>query len=99
MGDLFDLDRVLTPSERRHLRGGTQPNGYAARPGTGPKSETCRTCQHLIRVCRAKTYRKCELMRAHWTGGKGTDVLASAPACRNWKAIDPAPSDIEGGRS
>ncbi|MDF9791412.1 hypothetical protein M2440_002113 [Methylorubrum extorquens] len=36
-------------------------------------------------------------MRAHWTGGKGTDVLATAPACRNWASSLPSES-LDGGR-
>ncbi|OHV15917.1 hypothetical protein BK022_15730 [Methylorubrum extorquens] len=92
MGDLFNLDRALTPGERRQLRRGTQAKGYAAMPGTGPKDETCGSCDHLVRKRLAKVYRKCGLMRAHWTGGKATDVLASAPACRNWKSLDAPPA-------
>ena len=88
MGDLFNLDRALTPSERRHLRGGTQAKGYAAMPGTGPEGETCGSCDHLVRKRLARVYRKCGLMEHHWTGGKGTDVLTNAPACRNWKMIE-----------
>lgn len=71
------------------MRGGTQAKGYAAMPGTGPKGETARSCHHLVRKSLARVYRKFGLMRPFWTGGKGTDVLASAPACRNWKS----PSD------
>lgn len=92
MGDLFNLDRALTPSERRQLRGGTQAKGYAAMPGTGPVGETCGSCDHLVRKRLAKVYRKCGLMERHWTGGKGTDVLATAPACRNWQVSGPAPT-------
>jgi len=92
MGDLLNLDRALRPSERRRLRGGTQAKGYAAMPGTGPKGETCGSCDHLVRKRLAKVYRKCGLMERHWTGGKGTDVLTTAPACRNWKAIEAAPT-------
>ena len=93
MGDLFNLDRALTPSERRRLRGGTQAKGYAAMPGTGPKGETCGSCDHLVRKRLAKVYRKCGLMERHWTGGKGTDVLTTAPACRNWTAIEEQPAE------
>lgn len=99
MGDLFNLDRALTPAERRRLKGGPQAKGYAAMPGTGPAGETCGSCGHLVRKHLAKVYRKCGLMHAHWTGGKGTDVLATAPSCRNWTAI-PTPGGLaEGGRS
>jgi hypothetical protein len=89
MDDLFQLDRVLTPADRRHLNAKpkTKKSGHAWRPGTGPQGETCKTCEHLVRKQMAKTYLKCGLMRAHWTGGGGTDVRASDPACREWKSI------------
>lgn len=61
-------------------------SGYAAIPGTGPAGETCRSCEHLVRKEMSGTYLKCGLMRAHWTGGYGTDVLARSPACRRWEA-------------
>lgn len=63
----------------------TPKRGYAAPPGTGPKGETCKTCKHIARVQHAKTYIKCGLQRAHWTGGPGTDILTKAPACRFWE--------------
>lgn len=59
--------------------------GYAAPPGTGPVGERCRSCKHLARKGRAKTYLKCGLMRRHWTNGPGTDILAKSPACRHWE--------------
>lgn len=62
----------------------TIPNGYAAPPGTGPSGQTCGSCAHLIYRERAGRYLKCELRRPTWTGGRGTDVLARAPACRHW---------------
>lgn len=87
--DLFNLDRALLPSERSRLfRKGPQPRGYAAPPGTGPAGETCKTCAHLFRNEMSKTYLKCSRNRANWTGGKASDILARAPACRLW---DPAP--------
>ncbi|MCP1538995.1 hypothetical protein [Methylorubrum extorquens] len=91
MGDLLNLDRALTPSERRRVRGGMQPNGYAAMPSTGPKGETCSSCDYLVRKRLAKVYRKSGRMERHWTGGKGTDVITTAPACRNWTAPESTP--------
>ena len=88
MSDLVNLDRALTPSALSHLRGGTQAKGYAAMPGTGPKGETCGSCDHLVRKRLARVHRKCGLMERHWTGGEGTDVLTTAPACRSWKVIE-----------
>lgn len=61
--------------------------GYAARPGTGPQGETCRTCKHKVTVGLAsKSIVKCGLMRPVWTHGYGTDILASWPACAKWEA-------------
>lgn len=91
IADLFNLNRALTPQERKRLRAGTTPKGYAALPGTGPAGETCGSCGHLARRQMARVYLKCELMRAQWTGGAGTDVRAGSPACRRWQAIEAAP--------
>jgi hypothetical protein len=90
MSDLLEFmkDRALTPAERHRMNAkpAGNPKGYAAMPGTGPAGETCKSCGHLYRNRLAKTYLKCGLMKAHWTGGAGTDVLARSPACRNWSA-------------
>ncbi len=59
--------------------------GHAADPGSGPEGETCRTCRHLTRIRHSRMYLKCELMRKHWTGGKGSDVRSGDPACREWE--------------
>lgn len=91
VADLFNLDRALTPAERRRLRGGRPPKGYAAPPGSGPAGETCKTCHHLVRREKARTYLKCALMERGWTNGAGTDVRASSPACSRW---EPGPVKI-----
>jgi len=90
--DLFGFavpDRALTPKERRKLTGRSnrQPNGYAWKPGSGPQGETCKSCRHIVRVQSdgGHTFRKCALMEAHWTRGPGSDIKASAPACRHWE--------------
>lgn len=87
MRDMFGNE--VTIAEARAMlkkRGVTRPNGYAAPPGTGPAGETCKTCRHIYRNQMSKTYLKCELNRAAWTGGAGSDIRASAPACRKWEA-------------
>lgn len=61
--------------------------GHAWRPGTGPDGEYCKTCEHLVRKTMAKTYLKCRLMKATWTGGAGSDVKANDPACKKWEPI------------
>ena len=83
--DLFGVKCVEEISEAK--RKPTQPKGYAATPGTGPEGETCKTCEHAVRVSgnTANTYRKCALMREHWTGGPGSDILFRSPACRHWE--------------
>ena len=63
---------------------GTRPGGYAAPPGSGPEGQTCSTCAHYAVVKRSGTYRKCGLLRAVWTHGPGTDILARSPACSKW---------------
>lgn len=78
-GALSDAQRKLL--KKRKL----DPKGYAALPGSGPQGETCKTCQHYTHRRFASTYRKCGLMRAHWTGGAGSDVKASSPACSRWE--------------
>jgi hypothetical protein len=84
--DLFGETVVLQASEARVKP--TVRKGYAAPPGTGPEGEKCKTCAHDRRSNEygAKQFHKCELMKAHWTGGYGTDILANSPACRHWQA-------------
>lgn len=81
------FDRAMTPSERkRALRpSGSRKKGHAAPPGSGPDGETCGSCAHLTRVVFAKTYLKCGLRRATWTGSYGTDVRAKDSACSKWE--------------
>lgn len=67
------------------LRGTHVPKrGHAARPGTGPKGETCGSCAHYTLRRLSKTYRKCALTKATWTGGPGSDIRARDPACSMW---------------
>ena len=58
---------------------------YASSPGSGPAGETCGSCAHRVR--KPGGYKKCILVRAHWTNGAGTDAKSKAPACRHWEAI------------
>lgn len=60
-----------------------QPRGYAHYPGGGPEGETCGSCKHIVR---SRRYRKCGLIRAIWTRGPGSDILAGSPACSKWEA-------------
>lgn len=83
---------AMTPAERKKLfgvqRGGPKIKGYGGTPGKGPAGETCGSCKHHATRRFAKTYHKCELMRAVWTGGEGTDIRLGSPACENWHAAE-----------
>lgn len=72
-------DIVTTHQRGKHY---VQPRGYADHPGTGPAGETCKTCQHCIQFRR---WNKCDKARYRWTGGRRSDILAGAPACRQWQ--------------
>ena len=71
---------VLPESARKRVK----MRGHAAIPGTGPEGETCGSCAsyHVKRM--AKTYRKCLLKKAAWTGGSRTDVRKGDAACAKW---------------
>lgn len=68
----------------------TRANGYAARPGTGPQGETCKSCRHkhANEMHSGRVFWKCGLMKHCWTGGRGSDVLMSSPACSRWEKAD-----------
>jgi hypothetical protein len=88
MRDMFGNTVTIEEARAMSKRKSPEPKGYAAQPGTGPAGETCGTCRHLYRNRMAKTYLKCELMKAYWTGGAGSDIKARAPACRRWERAD-----------
>lgn len=71
---------IVTVAQRgKHY---VHPRGYAHYPGTGPVGETCKTCQHCIKFRR---WNKCDKSRYRWTGGRASDILASAAACKFWQ--------------
>jgi hypothetical protein len=84
MKDLFG-NEMRKPVPAAGKRRATKAKGYAAPPGSGPASETCKSCRHLARITYSKTYLKCRLIQTFWTRGPGTDVRAAAPACRLWE--------------
>lgn len=97
MGDLFGFESddsgesmrvstrvplVLTPAKVRGKHY-VEPQGYAAPPGTGPEGMKCKGCAHYTHASGvAGSYPKCAANRRRWTGGRGSDILANAPACR-----------------
>ena len=78
---------MLVPPQA--LRASTVPKrGHAARPGSGPEGETCGSCAHYTLRQMSKTYRKCGLTKATWTGGPGSDIRAKDPACSKWEVAE-----------
>lgn len=68
-----------------------EPRGYYAPPGTGPAGESCGTCAHHVTRSLSKTYHKCALAESKWTGGRASDILVRAAACKGWQAKEEAP--------
>lgn len=67
----------------------TRANGYAWRPGTGPKGETCASCAHKFRkTYLSKPVYKCSLARERWGRTRRTDILVRSPACKYWQEQD-----------
>jgi hypothetical protein len=80
---------MILPASALTARRLSRKKGHAMPPGTGPAGETCGSCRHLYRNDMSKTYLKCELMRAIWTGSYGTDVRARDAACKRWEKALP----------
>ena len=86
-------ERAKVETRRPRVR----PNGYAARPGTGPQGETCGTCTHCrLRAATAGRYYKCALLLGRWTSGRTTDVLFRSPACSRWQSGTPRVTTLRG---
>jgi hypothetical protein len=86
MLDLFGQPVVSLPRPSMDKPKAGQPKGYAAPPGSGPKGETCGTCQHAVRVNGGrKDYWKCSLLRNRWTSSYGTDIRLKWASCRHWE--------------
>lgn len=89
MAELMDPNAgVLTETEKKAViarLAARKKTGHAWLPGTGPAGETCKTCKHYYVKQMSKSYRKCGLMQEFWTGGPGTDIRASDPACKKWE--------------
>lgn len=62
-------------------------SGYPAEPGTGPKGETCGTCDnlHSKEMYSGRVFYKCKILTPKWTGGAGTDVKLRSASCSYWK--------------
>lgn len=84
--ELFSVSEVGERIVYPPVRPGHKNRATAAPVGTGPPSETCKTCRFYERITyHDKTYLKCDLTRAYWTHGPGSDIKAKYPACREWR--------------
>lgn len=88
--DLFGhpvLDQSLPRPTQEKKKHKIVPNGYAARPGSGPKGETCKTCEFAVKSQGGRRYYwKCKKLGVmNWTHGPGTDIRLKSPACRFWQ--------------
>ncbi len=82
--DLFGQPMLSQTSFRKDGR--LRKLGYAARPGSGPKSQRCNTCAHCIRVVHGDVHSyKCEIIASRWTQCATTDIKPNAPACSEWR--------------
>lgn len=96
-GELFGEPLTAAPAvearpDGKPRRRPTAVQGYAARPGTGPAGETCKSCRHHCVIRYAKPYHKCSEFRrlgGKWTGGPGTDIRVGSPACSYWESGEP----------
>lgn len=89
---LFDLELTLFGPMERERRTGRPISRRctAARSGTGPEGETCRTCRHFVRLqYRNGLYFKCGKVKHLWTHGEATDIRAGWAACSEWEEIVP----------
>ena len=83
MTDLFGHEPARLPAKKPKT---PKAKGYAWRPGTGPKDETCGSCKHCFRkTYTSKPYHKCLLMRDQWGSTRRTDILVRSPACKFWE--------------
>lgn len=84
LGDPIQPPHPTSKGKRKN----TKPNGYFTRPGSGPAGETCKTCAHRVhKQLSGKVVSKCDKARGAWTNGRGSDILASSPACSGWEPI------------
>lgn len=91
--DLFGVPMTEGAMPGLRSRTRAKKTGHAAPIGSGPSGETCKSCRYYVRVRYAGIFRKCSLMREHWTHGPGSDIRAKDPACRHWQAPAREPTD------
>lgn len=63
-----------------------EAQGYASNPGGGPPGQTCKTCEHRVRLtANSKKFYKCGKNKVNWTRSIRTDIVLKTPACRLWE--------------
>ena len=88
--DLFGKPVADFPSLRQKKANAGKPQGYAAPPGTGPRGETCGSCEFAVRrQFNVKHFWKChmylKIYGVRWTNSYGTDIRLKSPACKHWQ--------------
>lgn len=86
--DYMNLERALTPDERRRLMAyakRNKPRSAGRASGIpGPDGETCGSCKHLeVNQPYKKRFYKCGLV--NWTHGAGTDIRKKDQSCQRWE--------------
>lgn len=78
--DLFGVEQV------DYVFSKNDPKGYAHTPGTGPKGETCKTCEHRVKLrANSKRFYKCGKNRDNWSHSITSDIVLKMPACNLWE--------------
>lgn len=75
-------ERITGDGKRKEI-----PKGYAARPGSGPAGETCKTCEfkYRIEIRSGKMFWKCLKMKHIWSSCYASDIRLKSPACSFWE--------------
>jgi len=86
-GQLMLMPLPLQETPKPHLMPRKKKTGHAGVPGQGPAGETCGGCaSYRSHRGNTRAYPKCELTKARWTHGPGSDIRKSDPACGRWEA-------------
>ena len=86
--DLFGGSLPVEKGEPLLPTGAAAMRTTPALSGSGPKGETCRTCQYATRIGGySKTFYKCGRTRESWTSSERTDIKLRWPACSEWSRM------------
>lgn len=81
------------PPGPKHRKSDIVHGGYAARPGTGPVSETCASCLFFrIKAFKWTKTRSFKCAKVPDDGTWKTDITKSARACACWQPLPKPPS-------